>query len=66
MISIIISACLIAEPGVCKDYRIPLAADVDAKRCLVEAQPHLPRWAAEHPKWTIRSWRCASSDFQEL
>jgi hypothetical protein len=66
VISIIISACLISNPGVCRDHQVPLAADVDAKRCLFEAQPHLPRWAAKNPKWEIRSWRCAASDFQEM
>jgi hypothetical protein len=66
MISIVISACLVGNPNVCKDYRVPLAVEVDAKRCLFEAQPHLPRWAAQHPNWTIKSWRCASADVQDL
>lgn len=66
MIAIVISACLVADPGVCKDYRVPLAYDVDAKRCLFEAQPHLPRWAEQHPNWQIRSWRCATGDYQDL
>ena len=49
MISIIISACLISNPTVCKDYRVPLASNIDAKGCLFRAQPHLPRWAEQHP-----------------
>jgi len=66
MISIVISACLVADPGVCRDHRVPLAASVSAKGCLLNAQPHLPRWAEEHPRWQIKSWRCASSDYQDL
>ena len=66
MISIIISACLISNPNVCKDYRVPLASNVDAKGCLFQAQPHLPKWAEAHPKWAIKSWRCASGDYQDL
>jgi len=66
MISIVISACLIADPGVCRDHRVPLAANIDAKGCLFSAQPHLPRWVEEHPKWQIKSWRCASADYQDL
>jgi hypothetical protein len=59
MIAIVISACLISNPNVCKDYRVPLAAHVSAK-------PHLPRWAEQHPNWEIKSWRCASADYQDL
>jgi hypothetical protein len=66
MIAIVISACLVGNPAVCKDYRVPLAYDVDAKQCMFQAQPHLPRWAAQHPQWQIRSWRCASADYQDL
>jgi len=66
MISIVISACLIANPNVCSDYRLPLAIEVDARRCLFQAQPHLPRWAEQHPKWQIKRWRCASADVQDL
>ena len=50
MIAIVISACLISNPNVCKDYRVPLAAHVDAKGCLFQAQPHLPKWAEQHPQ----------------
>ena len=66
MISIIISACLISNPNVCKDYRVPLASNVDAQGCRFQAQPHLPKWAEAHPKWAIKSWRCASGDYQDL
>ena len=66
MIAIVISACLIGNPNVCKDYRVPLAAHIDAKRCLFQAQPHLPKWAEQHPNWEIKSWRCASADYQDL
>ena len=29
MIAIIISACLVADPGVCKEHRLPLDLDAD-------------------------------------
>jgi hypothetical protein len=66
MIAIVISACLIANPGVCRDYRVPLAVEVDAKHCLFEAQPHFARWAAQHPNWEIKRWRCSPADAQDL
>lgn len=66
MIAIVISACLVANPGVCRDYRIPLAANVDAQHCLVDAPPHFATWADQHPGWQIKRWRCASGDVQDL
>ena len=66
MIAIVISACLVANPNVCKDYRVPLADGVNSQRCLLEAQPHLPRWAEAHPRWQIKSWRCARGDFHDI
>jgi hypothetical protein len=66
MIAIVISACLAGDPGVCKDYRIPLANHVDSNRCMVDAQPHFAAWAARHPGWNIVRWRCASSDVEDL
>jgi hypothetical protein len=66
MIAIVISACLVGNPDVCKDYRIPLAADVDPKRCLTEAQPHFATWVDRHPGWQVVRWRCTSADVQDL
>lgn len=66
MIAIVISACLVGDPGVCKDYRIPLAYHVDSNRCMANAQPHFAKWAARHPGWQIVRWRCTSADVEDL
>ena len=29
MLAIILSACMANDPGVCKDYKIPLSVDID-------------------------------------
>jgi hypothetical protein len=58
MIAIVISACLLSDPGVCKDYRIPLASGIDATRCMTDAPPHFATWADAHPGWRIARWRC--------
>ena len=49
MIAIVISACLVGDPHVCKDYRIPLAIEVDANHCMTDAQPHFATWAEQPP-----------------
>lgn len=58
MIAIVISACLISDPEVCKDYRIPLSIDVDSISCALHAPPHFAKWAEEHPQWKIVRWGC--------
>lgn len=66
MLAIIISACLVADPGVCKDYRIPLDLDVDTARCALHAPPHFAQWAEEHPGWVIRKWQCGPSKAKDI
>lgn len=66
MIAIIISACLVADPAVCKDHRVPLQAQYDAARCYIYAQPHFAQWAAAHPAWEIKKWKCVGNDTQDL
>jgi hypothetical protein len=66
MIAIVISACLVSNPGVCRDHRVPLAVEVDPNRCVVDAPPHFAKWVEQHPNWTIKRWRCTTADFQDL
>ena len=66
MIAIIISACLISDPSVCKDYKIPLMMDVDSRLCLMHAPPHFGKWSNEHPGWRITKWRCGAASDQDI
>jgi hypothetical protein len=60
MLAIVLSACLTSDPNVCRDYKIPIDADIDAMTCMMEAPPHFAKWAEEHPGWQVARWRCAS------
>ena len=66
MLAIVISACLAADPGVCKEYRIPLDIDVDQAKCAMSAPPHFAQWADEHPGWVIRKWVCAPATAKNI
>ncbi len=66
MIAIIISACLAADPGVCRDYRIPLAQTIDMANCVAFAPPHFVKWAKRYPDWEIKRWRCTTSSVEDL
>ncbi len=61
MLSIILSACLVSNPGQCKDFKIPLDVNMDALQCAMAAPPYFAQWAEEHPGWQIRRWKCQSS-----
>lgn len=60
MMAIVLSACLVADPGQCKDFKIPLdvAEDMDSTQCAMLAPPYFAQWSEEHPAWQVRRWRC--------
>lgn len=60
MITIVISACLITDPNVCRDHRLPLHGNFSDRQCVESALPHFAKWAADNPTWEIKSWRCGT------
>lgn len=60
MLSIVLSACLLANPQQCKDFTIPVdtAEAVDSTMCAMIAPPYFARWSEEHPAWQVRRWKC--------
>jgi len=58
MLSIILSACLVADPNQCRDFKIPLDVDMDVGQCAMAAPPYFAQWVEEHPQWQIRRWKC--------
>lgn len=65
MLSIILSACLIADPQQCRDFRIPLDIDMDTLRCAMAAPPYFAKWVEEHPQWRIRRWKCQPASMND-
>jgi hypothetical protein len=66
MIAIIISACLTAQPTVCKDHKVPLNGEMDLKQCTMYAPPYFAQWAEEHPAWTIKRWKCQPASLNDI
>ncbi|WP_334146488.1 hypothetical protein [Hyphomicrobium sp.] len=66
MLSIILSACLIADPTQCRDFKIPLDTSMDALHCAMAAPPYFAQWAEEHPQWQIRRWTCQPSSMNDI
>lgn len=65
MMTIVLSACLLANPATCKDFKLPLDGDMDASQCAMYAPPFFAQWAEEHPDWAIKRWKCQSATQDE-
>jgi hypothetical protein len=58
MMTIILSACLIADPRQCKDFRLPLDGEMTTTSCAMNAPPFFAQWSEEHPAWRVMRWKC--------
>lgn len=57
MITLVLIVCLASSPTVCHEERPPVELD-SAMGCLLLGQRIAADWVAEHPKWTLKGWRC--------
>ena len=59
-IELIIVACLATAPDDCREHRLRLTIQGgDPAGCMYSSPPRVARWLVMHPKWQLRSWRCA-------
>ena len=58
MLSMILMACLMNDPSVCKEYKVPLSEAMDANQCAMYAPPFVAQWAGEHPGLLVTRWSC--------
>lgn len=66
MMTIILSACLIADPSQCKNFRLPISGDMDSLRCAMSAPPHFAKWMEEHPAWRVMRWKCVPASENDI
>ncbi|MDX2290177.1 MAG: hypothetical protein NW217_15330 [Hyphomicrobiaceae bacterium] len=60
MIVIVLTACLLNDPTVCREHRLPFMDAVPLNMCSMNAPPYFAGWAADHPQWQVKSWRCTA------
>lgn len=65
MLSIILSACLIADPAQCRDFKIQTDFRMPTKYCTMAAQPVVAQWSGDHPQWQIKAWKCQPSSLDD-
>ncbi len=66
MFAIFVSACLVRDPNVCREFKIQIDADVSSMACMVQAPLQFGSWAQEHPGWQISRWRCGSASENKI
>lgn len=63
---IVVAVCLIADPAVCKEDKIPVQHQ-SPTACMMGSPPLVAKWADEHPKWEVKRWTCVEvGKFQAL
>ncbi len=58
---ILLSVCLIASPGTCREERMPWSIeDVNYFGCFAHSQEVVAQWQTEHPQWRVARWKCVA------
>ena len=57
---LIIVACLVAQPDRCERIDPGLEA-MSPMVCMIAGQQIAAAWQAEHPRYTVNRWSCATS-----
>ncbi|RUO98149.1 hypothetical protein [Hyphomicrobium sp.] len=66
MFAIYLSACLLRDPSVCREFKIDSGDDSSSMACLMQAPLQFGFWAKEHPGWQIARWRCGASSENKI
>ena len=66
MLAIILSTCLVNEPAVCRNHRIPVASKISAIQCMKNALPYVAKWSEEHPRWRVVRWECRAVNQHDI
>ena len=56
MIELVMTVCLLASPGECRQERLPFEGPLLA--CATQGQVAALEWLQTPPKWQLTRWRC--------
>ena len=60
MIELILTVCLIAAPGACREER-PDFGGGSVVECFMQGQIVASQWLATRPAYTLTRWRCEAN-----
>lgn len=59
MLELVITVCLLADPGQCKDVTLVYTAEnLTPMQCTMRAAPEIAKWAEAHPGYFAKRWTC--------
>jgi hypothetical protein len=59
MVDLILTVCLSANPGNCRDEHLYFESRSSLFQCMVLAPSEIAKWSQEHPNLKVRRWKCA-------
>jgi hypothetical protein len=59
MVDLILTVCLSANPGDCRDEHLYFESRGLLFQCMVLAPSEIAKWSQEHPTFKVRRWKCA-------
>lgn len=62
MVDLVLTVCLIANPGNCRDEHLYFESRGSLTQCLILAPAEIAKWMDEHPGRKVVRWRCAFPD----
>jgi hypothetical protein len=64
-IAIVFTVCSLAHPNQCEEQRLDYMWEGSLQACVISAQPLIAQWIGEHPKWSVKSYRCEYPHMRE-
>lgn len=60
MLALVITACLQADPSVCRTHELPIFEPVSAVACTMQAPAEIARWKEGRDDLRVTRWRCVA------
>lgn len=62
MVDLVLTVCLIANPGSCQDEHLYFESRGSLNQCMFLAPAEIAKWIGEHPGRKVVRWKCALPD----
>jgi hypothetical protein len=63
MLALILSICLIENPGKCREERMQIMEQVATPfQCMMVAQPEIAKHMEMRPRWVVKKWTCVTEE----
>ncbi|TIT24074.1 MAG: hypothetical protein E5W81_03180 [Mesorhizobium sp.] len=59
MVDLILTVCLSANPGNCRDEHVYFESRGPLFQCMFLAPAEIAKWSQEHPRLKVVRWKCA-------